>query len=254
MWVDTHVHIDVAEFDADRAQVIERARRAEVGRQLVPAIALSGFAKLAQVCRDFDGLLPAYGLHPIYLAEHRDEDLRELGDWLVRERAPAVGECGLDFFVDGLDRERQIRLFRAQLELARDLGRPVVVHARRAVDAVIAEFRRVGRLTGIVHSYSGSVEQARVLSKLGFLVGIGGPVTYPRSTRIHDLVRRLPLEQLLLETDSPDQPLCGRQGQRNEPALLVDVARHVAALRGVDTEVIARATTANFDRLFGHSS
>ncbi len=251
MWTDSHVHIDVAEFDADRPAVIERALRAGIDRQLVPAIALSGFAKLAQVCRDFDGLVPAFGLHPIYLAEHRDEDLRDLGDWLVRERAPAVGECGLDFFVDDLDRERQTRIFRAQLELARDLRLPVVVHARRSVDAVIAEFRRVGKLTGVVHSYSGSVEQARVLMKLGFLIGIGGPVTYPRSTRIHDLVRRIPLDQLLLETDSPDQPLCGRQGQRNEPALLVEVARDVAALRGVDTEVIARATSANFDRMFG---
>lgn len=248
--VDTHSHIDVAEFDVDRAQAVARARSAGVAHQVVPAIDAQGWDGLRQTCAAHSGLHAAYGLHPMFLASHADRHLDELRAWIERERPVAVGECGLDFFVDGLDPGRQRELFDAQLRIARDFDLPVIVHARRAVDAVISAIRGIGGLRGVVHSFSGSRQQAETLWRAGFSVGIGGPVTYERARRLRQLVAGMPLEHLLLETDSPDQPDCGHRGERNEPARLLHVLDAVAILRSDSRERIATATTANAFALF----
>ncbi|MBK0053405.1 TatD family hydrolase [Stenotrophomonas sp. S39] len=250
MLVDSHCHLDASEFDPDRTAVIERARAAGVQAQVVPAVTAASWPKLREVCQQAPGLYPAYGLHPMFLAEHRPGHLDQLRDWIERERPCAIGECGLDFFVDGLDAQAQQDYFIGQLKLARDFDLPVIVHARRAVDAVIAAIRRIGGLRGVVHSFPGSPEQAAQLDKLGFLLGLGGPLTYERAQRLQRLVRDMPLQQLLLETDAPDQPDAGIRGERNEPARLSVIARHVAALRGTDVETVAQATSENARRLF----
>lgn len=250
MLTDSHCHLDAPEFDHDRDAVILRARTAGVMRQVVPAIEAKGWPRLRDLCKTGTGLFPAYGLHPMYLLSHQPAHLRELGEWIAREHPVAVGECGLDFLVEGLDQDAQRLYFDGQLALARDFDLPVIVHARRAVDAVIACFKRVGGLRGVVHSFSGSPEQARQLWQLGFLVGIGGPATYSRAKRLRGLVATMPLEHLLLETDAPDQPDAGIRGQRNEPARLPFICQTIAELRGVDAEVIAMATSANAQRLF----
>ncbi|RPE81791.1 TatD family hydrolase [Vulcaniibacterium tengchongense] len=250
MLVDSHCHLDAGEFDRDRDEVIARARAAGVARQIVPAIDAAGWPKLRAVCAGAPGLHPAYGLHPLFLSAHRDEHLRALREWIERERPCALGECGLDYFVEDLDRARQMRFFEAQLRLAREYGLPVIVHARRAVDATIAAIRKVGGLRGVVHSFSGSEEQARQLWREGFLLGLGGPVTYERAQRLRRLAAKMPLEWLLLETDAPDQPDADIRGQRNEPARLPRVLDTIAALRGMDREALAAATSANAERLF----
>jgi len=247
---DTHCHLDDAGFDADRDAVVARARDAGVAWQVVPAVDAAGWPKLREVCAAAPGLLPAYGLHPMLVARHRPEHLVQLRDWIERERPVAVGECGLDYYVEGLDRAAQADVFEAQLRLARDFDLPVVVHARRAVDAVISMLRRVGGLRGVVHSFSGSEEQAAQLFKLGFLLGIGGPVTYERAKRLRRVVATMPIEHLLLETDAPDQPDAGIRGQRNEPARIAVVRDCIAALRNDAPDAIAAATTANAARLF----
>ncbi len=249
--VDSHSHFDVADFDGDRATAHARAVAAGVTRQIVPAIAAAGWPTLKQVCAHFPGLHPAYGLHPMFLASHRPEHLVDLRSWIERERPVAVGECGLDYFIEGLDRDAQQHCFDAQLRLARDFDVPVIVHARRAVDAVIASIRRIGGLRGVIHSFPGSAEQAAQLHGLGFLLGIGGPVTYERAKRLRSVVATIPIEQLLLETDSPDQPGASHRGQRNEPANLVEVLDVIADLRGMARADVAAATTANAERLFG---
>lgn len=248
--VDTHCHLDDAGFDGDRAAVIQRAHDAGVAWQVVPAIDAASWPKLRDVCAASPGLLPAYGLHPMLLAKHRPEHLDLLREWIEREHPVAVGECGLDYFVEGLDRDAQSAYFDGQLRLARDFDLPVVVHARRAVDAVIAALRRVGGLRGVVHSFSGSDEQAARLWKLGFLLGLGGPVTYERAQRLRRLAASMPLEHLLLETDAPDQPDAAIRGQRNEPARVAAVLDCIAALRNASPDAIAAATTANAARLF----
>jgi TatD DNase family protein len=240
----------VAEFDADRDAVIARAEAADVVAQVIPAISLAGFEKLRDLCASHAGLYAAYGLHPMYLAEHRPEHLDALRDWLERERPVALGECGLDFFVEGLDHDEQRRYFVRQLELAREFDLPLILHARRAVDEVIATIRKVGGLRGVVHSFSGSEEQAHQLWNLGFLIGLGGPITYERAHRLRSLVTTMPLEFLLLETDSPDQPLSTHRGERNEPGYLPEVLRTIADLRQVDTDIVASITTANARSMF----
>lgn len=249
--VDTHCHLDDAGFDGDRADVIARAQGAGVAWQVVPAIDAAGWPRLRDVCLSAPGLMAAYGLHPMLLARHRPEHLDRLREWIEREHPVAVGECGLDYFVEGLDRDAQAMYFEGQLRLAREFDLPVVVHARRAVDAVIAALRRVGGLRGVVHSFSGSDEQAARLWKLGFLLGLGGPVTYERAQRLRRLAASMPLEHLLLETDAPDQPDAAIRGQRNEPARVAVVLGCIAALRNESPDTIAAATTANAARLFG---
>ncbi|MEQ4576641.1 MAG: TatD family hydrolase [Gammaproteobacteria bacterium] len=249
--VDSHCHLDAEEFDPDRDAVLARARRAGVNDQLVPAVAAAGWPKLREICAASPGLHPAYGLHPMFLDAHRHEHLDQLRAWIERERPRAIGECGLDFYVEGLDAGEQRLYFRRQLELAAEYDLPVIVHARRAVEEVIATIKSVGRLRGVVHSFSGSPEQAAQLWKLGFMIGLGGPVTYSRAHRLRRLVADMPLEQLLLETDAPDQPDAGIRGQRNEPARLGAVLACIAGLRGEPEQAIARQTTANARRLFG---
>ena len=251
---DSHCHLDAAEFDEDRDAAIARARAAGITKQLVPAVEFAGWPKLRELCRAIPDLLPAYGLHPMYLARHRQEHLDALPEWIESERPCAVGEFGLDFFVDGLDAETQRHYFIRQLEIAREFDLPVVLHARRAVEEVIAALRRIGGLRGVVHSYSGSEEQAKQLFALGFCLGIGGPLTYDRAQRLHRLVASMPLEFLLLETDAPDQPGSAHRGQRNEPAYLPDVLAKAALLRGIAPEALAAATTANAERLFGRAA
>ena len=161
-----------------------------------------------------------------------------------------MGECGLDYFVEGLDRDAQATFFEGQLRLAREFDLPLIVHARRAVDAVIAAVRKVGGLRGVVHSFSGSLEQAEQLWKLGFMLGLGGPVTYERARRLRKLAATMPIEHLLLETDAPDQPDSNHRGQRNEPARITTVLETIATLRDAPPADIAAATTANAERLF----
>ncbi|MBS0431982.1 MAG: TatD family hydrolase [Proteobacteria bacterium] len=248
---DSHAHLDAPEFAADRARVLGDARSAGVHEMLVPAVAAADWDALSALCHAEPGLHPAYGLHPVYLSRHREEDLAALRDWLCRHPAAAVGECGLDFHDAAPDRERQLHFLRGQLQIARDFDLPVVLHARGAFEQVILELRRfAGTLRGVVHSFSGSAEQARRLWDMGFLIGIGGPVTYERARRLRGLVAGMPLEFLLLETDSPDQPDADHRGRRNEPARLPEVLRCVSRLREESEEAIAQATTASARRLF----
>ncbi len=249
--IDSHCHLDADEFDPDRAAVLARAQAAGVRLQVVPAITAASWPKLREICAGAAGLYPAYGLHPLFLAQHRPAHLAQLREWIERERPCAIGECGLDFFVDGLDARQQQDCFVGQLQLAREFGLPVIVHARRAVEQVIAAIRAVGGLRGVVHSFAGSPEQAGQLWKLGFLIGLGGPVTYARAQRLRRLAATMPLEQLLLETDAPDQPDAFIRGQRNEPARLVHVLECIATLRGCPAHEIAEQTRANARHLFG---
>ncbi len=247
---DSHSHFDAPEFDGDRAAALARAERAGVRQQLVPAVAFASWPALKATCALAPGLHAAYGLHPMFLDQHEPAHLDALPDWITREKPRAVGECGLDFFIEGLDADLQRFYFHGQLEIARTFGLPVVIHARRAVDEVIATLRRVGGLRGVIHSYSGSAEQAAQLYKLGFHLGIGGPVTYERARRLRGLVSTMPLEWLLLETDSPDQPDSAHRGQRNEPERLTMVLDTIAQLRAMDRDTLADATRLNAERLF----
>ncbi|MFW5454924.1 TatD family hydrolase [Thioalkalivibrio sulfidiphilus] len=250
MFIDTHSHFDDAAFDADRDACWARARAVGVEAQVLPAVSRASWPKLRAVAAGDPRLYPAYGLHPMLLAEHTPTDLEALEAWIERERPVAVGECGLDYFVADLDPDAQWSYFTGQLELARRYNLPVIIHARRAVDQVAKALRQCPGSRGVVHSFSGSEQQARTLIDLGCLLGIGGPVTYPRAQRLRRLVATLPLEAILLETDAPDQPAINHRGERNEPAFLPEIAVEIARLRDMEVEELAAATTRNARRLF----
>ena len=260
---DSHCHLDAPEFDADRAQVLARARANGVHSLVLPAIRAADFQGLAALCAPDAHLAFALGLHPICLPQHTPLHLDQLQlalrdgilvDGFDVQRAIAVGECGLDYFLQDLDPALQMSTFEAQLRFAREFDLPIIVHARRAHEAVLHGLRRFGIRKGVVHSFAGSEVQAEALFKMGIHIGIGGPITYPRAQRLRRIVADMPIEYLLLETDAPDQPLMGRQGQRNEPAHLAEVASCIASLRKQSLDALIHAVDANSHALFQRKS
>jgi len=248
--IDSHCHLDDAAFDADRAAVLARAAAVGIEAIVLPAVTAASWPRMRTVAAGDPRLYASYGLHPMFMAEHRPEHLDALPGWLERERPVAVGECGLDFYIDDPDRAAQERYFDAQLGIARDFDLPVIVHSRKANDEVTKYIRRHPGVRGVIHSFSGSEQQARQLIDLGFCLGLGGPITHARARRLHRLVAELPLEALLAETDAPDQPGSAHRGQRNEPGFLPEVIETMARLRDVAPEDIAAATCENARRLF----
>jgi TatD DNase family protein len=187
------------------------------------------------------------------MEQHGQSDLNALKIWLENNDAVAVGEIGLDFFITDQDQDSknaQIELFVAQLQIATDFDLPVIIHARKSLDIVLKYLRKFPDLRGSIHSFSGSEQQAKQLIDLGFYLGFGGPVTYNRATRLRKIIVKLPLDALLLETDSPDQPDALHHAQRNEPAYLVNIATEIAHLRGIELSELASVTSENAKKLF----
>ncbi len=260
--IDSHSHIDFSEFDNDRDAALARARNAGLSNIIVSATTAERWSLIKKLCEkqgdEQPQCHPAYGLHPMFMSKHKNQHIDDLKLWIENEKPIAIGEIGLDYFIDEANikgnnhnRQSQLDLFIAQLELANDFGLPVIIHARKSLDIVLKHLRQYPNLTGSIHSFSGSEQQAKQLIDLGFYLGFGGPITYTRATRLRKLIETLPLESLLLETDSPDQPDSLHFNQRNEPAYLLNVARVVAELRGISIEEVAQITTVNAQRLFG---
>ncbi|MEM9604100.1 MAG: TatD family hydrolase [Pseudomonadota bacterium] len=250
--IDSHVHLDFPAFDPDRAAVVARARAAGVERFVLPSVTEQRWSAVAAVAAADRLCHAAYGLHPCYLDAHGAGAAARLEHWLDDHDAVAVGECGLDFHVNARDTEAvQLSLFDAQIAVAAARRLPVIVHARKAVDLATQRVRRSPGLTGVFHSFSGSWQQACALIDRGFHLGIGGAVTHDRATRLRELVRRLPDDVWVLETDAPDQPGARHRGERNEPAYLPEVVDCVAALRAQPVEHIVTQAERNTAALFG---
>lgn len=249
MWVDTHCHLDAAEFAGDRDAVAAAARAAGVTTIVVPAVAADGFPAVRDCCHRYPGCLAAYGIHPMYTPQAADGDLQVLRDWVAREKPVAIGEIGLDHFVPGLDPERQRHFFVEQLKSAQEFDLPVLLHVRRAIDPVLRELRRHRVRGGIAHAFNGSRQQADMFIDLGFALGFGGAMTWPRATRLRELATTLPLEAIVLETDAPDIPpeFVGRG--RNEPAFLPRIAETLCELRGMSPDELALASRKNAERI-----
>ena len=245
MLIDTHCHLDAAEFDADRDAVHAAALAGGVERIVVPAVAVDGFFRLKTIVARYPGCVAAYGIHPLYVKQAQDGDLALLRSWLEREQPVAVGEIGLDHYVTDGDPQRQEYFFVEQLKLAREFKLPVLLHVRRAVDQVLKQLRRIQVPGGIAHAFNGSRQQADEFIKLGFKLGFGGAMTYSRASRIRELATILPLESIVLETDAPDIPPGWLAGGRNTPAELARIAGVLSGLRGVSGEEIAAATSRN---------
>ena len=256
--IDTHTHLDFPEFDADRAAVLQRSRACGVERLVVLGVYRDNWQRLWDLVRATDGLYAAFGLHPIYLAQHRAEHLAELRDWLERlagePRLCALGEFGLDWYLPELDRSAQQALFEAQLRLAVEFELPALLHVRRAHAATIATLKRYrAPRGGIVHAFAGSAEEAREYLKLGFRLGLGGAATWPQANRLRKVVAQLPEEAIVLETDAPDMAPSMHANARNSPEFLADICTALAELRGCSAAALATASSRNAAALFGWS-
>jgi len=253
--IDTHTHLDFPDFDADRTALLAESRALGVQRMVVLGVYQGNWQRVWDLVQSDPDLHAAFGLHPVYLDQHQPEDLPELGDWLTRlaghRQLCAVGEIGLDYFIETLDRERQQALFDAQLQLAVDFDLPALIHVRRSHAAVIATLKRFRlKRAGIIHAFAGSKEEAREYIKLGFKLGLGGAATWPQALRMHRVLAELPLDAVVLETDSPDMAPAMFAGQRNSPAHLPDICAALAQIMGISPEQLAAVSSANAREVF----
>jgi len=248
--IDTHCHLDAAEFDADRDAVYAAAIAGGVDTLVVPAVSRDNFAAVAATCERYPGCLPAWGLHPMFIDVHRPEHLADLRTQIEAQRPVAIGEIGLDRFVD-LDYATQEFFCVEQLKIAQEYDLPVLLHCRRANDQLLKHLRKIRVRGGIAHAFNGSPQQADEFIKLGFRLGFGGAFTWPRANNLRRLAVDLPLEAIVLETDSPDIPPVWIGRGRNAPGELPRIAQILAELRGLDIGAVAQATTRNARELFG---
>lgn len=247
--VDTHCHLDLEPLYDRLPEVLEAARRAGVTRFVVPGVHPDGWERMAAIARDHDRLHPAFGIHPMHAALVDDTMLVRLAG--IARSGIAIGEIGLDPAYP-VPLEQQEQVFRGQLRLAVSLGLPVLVHCRRVFQRTLQILKEedAGRVRGIMHAFSGSVEMAREFIRLGFLISISGAVTWANAVRPVRLARELPLEAIVLETDAPDMTPQGFKGQPNQPAFLTEVLDCVARIRDVCPGHVAGQTTKNLKTVF----
>ena len=264
-WIDSHSHLDAPEFAADRDAVRAAARAAGVTSCVIPAVEASNFDTVRLLAHQY-GDFYALGIHPMYTPQAAEADLLTLDAQLQQQRSDprlvAVGEIGLDGFVPGLDMARQQMFYKAQLKLAQQHDLPVILHVRRSADLLLQGLRQTSVKGGIAHAFNGSLQQAQMFIDLGFKLGFGGALTYERALQLRRLATELPLDALVLETDSPDIPPhwlyvtaqqreAGKAQGRNTPEQVPRIAQVLAELRGVSVGEVGRVTTKNVRQVLG---
>jgi len=247
---DTHTHLNVTAYDDDRPAVLARARQAGVRQMLVVGYDLES-SRAAVALTVQDGLYAAVGIQPHYAGETGPPELGQIRHLAQRPGVVALGEIGLDYYRNRAPHPEQQDLFRAQLEMARELELPVVIHSREATADLLAIMQEAGQgLRGVMHCYSGTLEQAREFITLGMYISIAGPVTYPKAAKTWEVATHVPLDRLLVETDCPWLAPQRYRGKRNEPAYVREVAARIAELRGLSLQEVAAATARNAQTLF----
>jgi len=254
--IDSHAHLDMTEFNADREAVINRARRQGVSNIITVGIDLASSRAALKLAQTHDDIFSTAGIHPHEAASAGEKDLDDIARLAANDRVVALGEMGLDFFHNRSPRDKQIEVFKAQLEKAADLKLPVVIHGRQAsrelLEILVPWAKSLGQKNGlgVIHCFSGDIELARRYIELGFLISIPGPVTYPSARDLAGVAREIPLEKMLVETDAPYLPPQPYRGKRNEPAYVAITVAQIAHLRGVDVDAVSRATAENAMDIF----
>jgi TatD DNase family protein len=253
MWIDTHCHLDAGEFGSEQPQVAAEAAQRSVNWIVIPAVEVGNFSIVSELAHQHGNCVYALGIHPIFVPAAGDDDLKALREAVEKamedDRFVAIGEIGLDFFIPQLTRhdmrEKQEHFYREQLKIARDFDLPVLLHVRRSQDIILKYLRRIAVPGGIAHAFNGSFQQAHTFIDLGFKLGFGGAMTFPRSLQIRRLATQMPQEALVLETDAPDISPVWLHPERNSPAELPRIGEVLAELRSMPVEQVAKLTFAN---------
>lgn len=258
--MDTHCHLDFPDFDPDRDAVLESCYQHGVQDIIVPAVSAATWQRTRELCQSHQKtpnrprLHLALGLHPMFIEQHQPQDLSELDQLVSQVQPVAIGEIGLDFYRSNthsvINPDKQLAFFDKQLMIAKHHDLPVIIHNRKAHDPCLSLLAETGLRGGIIHAFNGSIQQAKHYIDLGFLLGFGGMLTFTRSSKLRDLVRQLPLQSIVLETDAPDMTVAAHRGERNSPAYLHYVRDAVAEIKHVSADEVARVTTSNARRLF----
>jgi TatD DNase family protein len=254
MLVDSHCHLDFADFGAEREEVLGRARRAGVGTMLTICTKITEFPAVRALAEANDDLWCSVGIHPHEAASEPATDAATLARLATHPKVVGIGECGLDFHYDHSPRDRQASVFRIHAAAARDCGLPLIVHTRNAdqeTAAILAEECRKGPLGGVIHCFSSGPQLAENALDLGFYLSFSGIVTFKKANALREVARAAPLDRILVETDAPYLAPVPHRGKRNEPAFVVHTAALLAELRGLSPAELAARTTENFFRLFG---
>ncbi len=255
-WVDTHCHLDAPEFANALPQIIESAAKQGVQAILLPAVKAADCDHVRELASQYGkqipGLVYTLGIHPLFINQAKEEDIailkRQIEQSISDPRFVGIGEIGLDYFVEGVDPQKQEQFFHAQLDLAEQFQLPVILHVRRSQDVILKALRRRKVPSGIAHAFNGSFQQAEQFFEMGFKLGFGGAATYERALQIRRLLKELPLESIVTETDAPDIPpswLKAEGASFNEPAFLPRIAKQLASIRGLSDEVFSAATWCN---------
>ncbi|KTF15718.1 TatD family hydrolase [Pseudoalteromonas sp. H105] len=231
-FIDSHCHLDFSEFEPNREQLVEQCRQQGINGFIVPGVTLAQSKALIEFAKRYSCIRISAGLHPYFLSEYLDEHLAQLTEFALhhRDKISAIGECGIDRSMDNLS--LQIQIFEHQITLANQLQLPLIVHHRQSHDLIAQSFKRCKpKYGGVIHAFTGSVQQAQSYIKQGFKLGVGGSITYERAQKTRHVIAQLDAKHLLLETDSPSMPLCGFQGQINTPLQLPRVFEQLCALK-----------------------
>ncbi|MHB8139613.1 MAG: TatD family hydrolase [Smithellaceae bacterium] len=251
MLIDSHAHLEMKEFDSDRQDVIERAGLAGVDRIITVGTNLNMSRKALSIARQYDNIYATVGVHPHDAAKANEKTFDELKTLAEDPKVVAYGEIGLDYFRNISSREKQVEIFGQQLELAVDLKLPVIIHDRDAHEETLRMVKSSGVHGGVFHCFSGDWAMARQCIDLGFYISVPGVVTFDKSKVLQEVVRQLPLDSILLETDCPYLTPVPHRGKRNEPSFIVHTAKKVAEIKGMTWEDVAQAAARNTQKLFG---
>lgn len=251
-WIDTHAHIFAKEFDADRDDMMQRAQDVEIGKIFMPNIDHTTIDSMLELERKYPAVCyPMMGLHPCHVKKDFEKELYIVESWLSKRKFSAVGEMGTDLYWDKTFWDQQVEAFTIQVGFAKKRNIPIVVHCRESIDQTLELVEKLqdGKLKGVFHCFTGSKEQAEKLVKLGFYVGIGGVATFKKGG-MENVLPHVPLDRIVLETDSPYLAPTPHRGKRNEPAYIPLIAQRVAELKSTNLADVQKATTQNALTLF----
>lgn len=246
--IDSHCHLDFEAFDDDRAEMLMRAHQVGVTQFVVPGVTAKQWPRLRELQKRYQNWHIAFGLHPYFIEQHEEQHLDSLQQQLHDGGAVAVGEIGLDATCP--DTSKQNKLLKAQLELATKFELPVILHHRKTLDEMLKMVKQADIKQGVVHAFSGSQQQAEHWVEQGFKLGVGGVITYSRASKTRETISKTPIENLVLETDSPDMPMSGKQGERNEPSYITRALDALYELREEPRDQIRQALWQNTQQLF----